>query len=193
MRFHGNLRISTLRLGCAVAAAVLLAACSAMHVTSEGGDSDLMLNGHDPVAYFSAGRPTPGRPDIKVVHRGATYRFASDENRRQFITHPERFAPRYGGFCANDMAYAMPTAGDPASFKIIDGRLYLFGGARAKLYFEMDQERNLRLANHYWETEVEDGNRYLQYLKRQVCRVPHYKSDDQLAEEYARRFGKAPG
>jgi len=173
-------------------ASVLLAACGSMNISSDGSDSNLMLRGDDPVAYFIAGKATAGNPEIKTEHRGATYRFASDENRRQFITSPDKYAPQFGGFCSNGMAYSVPIAGATDNFKIIDGKLYMFGGARSKLYFEMDQERNLKLAWHYWETEVKDSNWRLQSWKRMVLRVPHYKSNAELAEEYERRFGRKP-
>ena len=192
MRIHGSLRIAFFRLGIALASAALLPACGSMNVVSEGGDSNLMLRGNDPVAYFAAGRPLPGRSGIKPEHRGLPYRFASDENRRQFITNPERYVPQFGGFCAQAMAYAVPAPADAGTFKIIDGKLYLFDSARARLYFEMDQERNLKLAWHYWETEVADSSWRFQSWKRLVFRVPHYKSNAELAEEYQRRFGKKP-
>jgi len=164
-----------------------------MNVVSEGGDSNLMLRGNDPVAYFSAGSAVPGRNDIKTGHRGATYRFASDENRRQFITSPDRYAPQFGGFSAEAMVFAIPAVTDGATFKIIDGKLYLFEDARARLYFEMDQERNLRLANQYWESEVRDAASWqMQSWKRLLWRVPHYKSEHELAAEYERRFGRKP-
>ena len=184
------------RAAAALAAALLgalLAACGSMNVVSEGGDSNLMLRGNDPISYFTAGRPIAGRPDIKTEHRGFTYRFASEESLRQFITNPERYVPQFGGFCTNGMAYAVPIAGETDSFKIIDGRLYMFGGARSKLYFEMDQELNLRRASHYWDTEVKDANWRLQSWKRLLWRVPHYKTNAQLAEEYEKRFGRKPG
>ena len=194
MRIHRSLRIASLHLGAAFLAAALLSGCGgAVNVVSEGGDSDLMLRGNDAVAYFTAGRAVPGSSEIKTEHRGLTYRFASVESRRQFITNPERYVPQFGGFCAQAMAYAVPTATDANTFKIIDGRLYLFGSPRARLHFEMDQERNLARAWHYWETEVQDSTWRLQAWKRLVWRVPHYKSDAELDEEYARRFGKKPG
>lgn len=152
-----------------------------------------MLRGHDPVAYFTAGKPVFGEPSLHAEHRGLAYRFASEDNRRLFISSPERFAPQFGGLCAEHMAYALPVAGDPTVFKVVDGRLYLFEDARARAYFEMDQELNLRRAAQYWDAEVRDGNRALQYLKRMVWRVPHYKSEGDLADEYARRFGRPPG
>lgn len=172
----------------------MLVGCGgAVNVVSEGGDDKLMLSGNDAVAYFSAGRALPGRPEIKADQRGLNYRFASEENRRQFITNPEHYVPQFGGFCAQSMAYAVPVSADSGTFKIIDGKLYLFASPRARLYFEMDQERNLKLAWHYWETEVQESNWRFQSWKRLVLRVPQYRSNADLAEEYEKRFGKKPG
>jgi YHS domain-containing protein len=197
MRIHGSLRLADPRAGLPFAAALVLllslAACGTLNTVAEGGDSELMLNGNDAVAYFTTGSAARGRPDIKAVHEGVTYRFLSEENRRQFITSPARYAPQFGGFSAQAMAYAVPVATDAATFKIIDGRLYLFENPRARMYFEMDQERNLRLAHQYWESEVRDsGSWQLQAFKRLLVRVPGYKSDDELAAEYQRRFGRKP-
>ena len=194
MRLYRGLRLGVGGKIRALLAALLLAGCSPMNVISEGGDSKLMLRGNDPVAYFTVGRALPGNPAIKAEHLGNTYRFAAEETRRIFITSPERFVPQFGGFSAKAMAYAIPVDGGADSFKIIDGKLYLFDGARSRLYFEMDQERNLKLAWQYWESEVRDtASWHLQALRRLVIRVPHYKSDAQLAEEYEKRFGRKPG
>jgi YHS domain-containing protein len=170
---------------------LLLPGCATMYVVSDGADSNLMLKGYDPVAYLIEGRPVPGRPEIRTAHDGVTYRFASHSNRQLFITQPARYVPQYGGFCAQRMSFAIPAPAEPAAFKIIAGRLYVFGGARQRLYFEMDQERNLRLADQYWEGEVRDSIWQIQAFKRGwIARVPHYKSDELLAEEYARKAVK---
>lgn len=183
-----------IRLLAAVLAALLVAGCGSMNVASEGADSRLMLKGHDPVAYFTAGKAVPGNPEIKADHQGVTYRFSSEDNRRLFVANAAKFAPQYGGWCANGMVYAIPLGGEPTNFKIIDGKLYVFGGARSKLYFEMDQEKNLKLADQYWENEVKDSNWRLQAWKRVwFAKVPHYKTNKDLAEEYEKRFSKKPG
>ena len=180
-------------LACALAA-LLLAGCGSMNVISDGADSRLMLKGYDPVAYFTDGKPVPGRPDIKADFEGVTYRFASEEHRRLFIANTAKYVPQYGGFCANAMVYAVPLGGEPQNFKIIDGRLFVFGGARPKLYFEMDQERNLKLADHYWETEAKDSDwRWQSLMRVWINKVPHYKTNKELAEEYERRLAKKPG
>ena len=188
MRIHRRLWLT----GFGIALATLLGGCGgAVNVVSEGSDDNLILRGNDAVAYFTAGKPVQGRADIKTDHRGLTYRFASEESRRQFVTNPERYAPQFGGFCAQSMAYAVPAASDGNTFKIIDGKLYLFASPRERLYFEMDQERNLRRAWHYWETEVLDSTNWrLQAWKRMLFRVPGYKSDSELAAEYEKRFSK---
>lgn len=188
MRLYGRLWITSLAMQ-----AVLLAACSgSVNVISEPGDRNLMLRGNDPVAYFTGGRPVLGRSDIKAEHRDFNYRFASEENRRQFITSPDRYVPQFGAFCAQHMAYAVPVPASADVFKIIGGKIYFFADARAKLYFEMDQARNLALAWQYWEAEVQDTNWRFQSFKRLMFRVPNYKTDAELADEYRKRFGKKP-
>jgi YHS domain-containing protein len=188
MRFYGSLRLASL-----AGAAAVLAACSTLSSIFGGESADLALGGYDPVAYFITGTPVLGSRDIQVTHNGGLYSFSSDENRRLFITSPTRYAPQYDGFSAGKMVYAIPEPGEPGVFKIIDGKLYLFTDPRDRLYFEMDQERNLRLASQYWESEVKNSTWQVQHWKRMVFRVPHYKSDTELAEEYQRRFGRKPG
>jgi YHS domain-containing protein len=173
--------------------AALLAACSTLSSLFGGGDANLALGGYDPVAYFTAGTPVLGNRAIQVTHNGGLYSFSSEENRRLFVTSPTKYVPQFDGFSAGKMVYAIPEPGEPSVFKIIDGKLYLFASARERLYFEMDQERNLRLASQYWESEVKDATWQVQHWKRLVFRVPHYRTDTELAAEYERRFGKKPG
>ena len=181
------------RLLAALLTALFVAGCGSMNVVSDGADSRLMLKGYDPVAYFTAGKAVPGNPALKTEHQGVTYRFSSEDNRRLFIANPAKFTPQYGGWCSNGMVYAIPLGGEPTNFKIIDGKLYLFGGSRSKLYFEMDQEKNLKLADRYWESEVKDSNWRIQSWKRVwISKVPHYKTNKDLAAEYEKRYGKPP-
>jgi YHS domain-containing protein len=90
-------------------------------------EKGLALEGYDPVAYFTAGSAVKGKSDIAATHNGIAYRFASVQNRETFKANPDKYEPQYGGWCA----YAMGAKGekvevDPETFKIIDGKLYLF-------------------------------------------------------------------
>lgn len=84
------------------------------------------LEGYDPVSYFD-GRPEEGEEKISYTYKGVIYYFRTNASLARFKASPEKFEPAYGGWCA----YAMGDTGekvkiDPETFKIVDGRLYLF-------------------------------------------------------------------
>ncbi|MGH7386443.1 MAG: YHS domain-containing (seleno)protein, partial [Candidatus Rokuibacteriota bacterium] len=66
------------------------------------------LGGYDVMAYFTEGKPVVGQAAHEARWNGARWRFASAEHRDRFLKEPERFAPRYGGYCAFAVA---PEAG----------------------------------------------------------------------------------
>jgi YHS domain-containing protein len=85
----------------------------------------LMIRGYDPVAYFTEGRPVPGRSDIPVEYGGAKYLFSSTKNRDAFEADPEKYVPQYGGYCAFGVSEGKKFDIDPASWRIMDGKLYV--------------------------------------------------------------------
>ena len=102
-----------------------------------------------------------------------------------FDAAPQRYLPQFGGFCANGIAYAIPWGGDADTWRIIDGKLYIFGGQGSLDAFELDVAGNMKLANQFWAAEVNGSNSFWQRSKRLVLRVPHYKSGEELAKEVA--------
>ena len=184
-------------------AASVLGGCSAMlaqnpssalkpvKAVAMDGDAHVMLTGHDVVAYFTLGRHALGSPQIKSVYQGVTFRFATAEHKALFDKEPLKYIPQYGGFCAGGIAYAIPWGGDADSFRIVDGRLFIFGGSGSRAAFELDTPGNIKLADAYWKNEVAGSNSFLQRGWRLVFRVPHYKSDAQLAADVAAAKGAA--
>ncbi|HEV8287229.1 MAG TPA: YHS domain-containing (seleno)protein [Chitinophagaceae bacterium] len=90
-------------------------------------DNGIAINGYDPVAYFKQGKPVKGKREFAVFVQGVTYYFNSLENKEEFKKNPAKYEPQYGGWCA----YAMGKDGskvevDPETFKIIDGKLFLY-------------------------------------------------------------------
>ena len=164
--------------------------------STDGADSDLMLEGHDPVAYFSQNDAVKGDPAIRTVHLRVVYRFVSEANKAEFLRGPQRYMPQFGGFCANGINYAIPWGGGgaPNTWRIYRGKLYVFGVQKARDHFEMETELNLKRAHHYWNVEVAGGNPLLTRYLRLVVRVPHYKSDAALQAEWEalRAAGKLP-
>ncbi len=92
------------------------------------GDGGLALEGRDPVSYFAAGakKPAKGKKDLTATHRGVTYRFANEANRKAFLAKPAAYEPAYGGWCAYAMADGQKVEVDVDSFLIEDGRLMVF-------------------------------------------------------------------
>lgn len=88
----------------------------------------LAIQGYDPVAYFKegGGAPRKGKASLQVEFDGAIYRFATKKNRDAFASNPERFEPRYGGWCAWAMFGGDKVEVDPESFLIEEGNLHLF-------------------------------------------------------------------
>jgi YHS domain-containing protein len=87
----------------------------------------LAIQGYDPVAYFISKKGIEGKKDINLISEGVTYYFSTVQNRELFKANPLKYEPQFGGWCA----YAMGENGekvsvDPETFKIIDGKLYLF-------------------------------------------------------------------
>lgn len=87
----------------------------------------LAIQGYDPVAYFKQNKAVEGSKDMAVAYQGVLYYFSSAENKAEFLKSPSKYEPEYGGWCA----YAMGAKGekveiDPETFKIIDGKLFLF-------------------------------------------------------------------
>tara|TARA_R110001632_G_scaffold24500_1_gene68253 strand:- start:373 stop:846 length:474 start_codon:yes stop_codon:yes gene_type:complete len=87
----------------------------------------LAIDGYDPVAYFTKGVATEGSKKYSLNYKGVTYYFSSLKNKSLFEGDPIKYEPQYGGWCA----YAMGDNGEkvsinPKTFKIVDGKLYLF-------------------------------------------------------------------
>ena len=106
--------------------------------------------GHDVVAYFTAGRATPGRADLTAENEGATYRFSSEANRDAFIAAPSRYLPQYGGYCAFGLARGYKAVIDPKAFTIVDGRLYLNYSPAIQAKWRAQQSADINLANTNW-------------------------------------------
>ena len=157
-----------------------------VNAVAEGDDSGrLMLKGADVVAYFVDGKYTSGSPQFSSQYEAVTFRFASAEHKALFDKAPTNYLPQFGGYCTNGIVYAIPWGGDADTWKMINGKLYIFGGQGSKDAFELDEPANLALAEKYWQDEIKGSNSFFQRTWRLVVRVPHYKSGEELAKEVA--------
>ena len=166
---------------CVLVAAVGIAAgCASNRVISDGPHANLMLKGYDPVAYFTDGKPIPGKVEIAVQHDGLDYRFTTEEHRKMFLADPQHYVPKYGGFCAQGIAYAVMFGGEAEKFQIINDRLFIYGDQGAIDAWNSSPKKHLEYAEQYWNTEMKGMPYRLQTPKRFMFKVPHYKTGKEV-------------
>jgi YHS domain-containing protein len=117
---------------------ILALAAACLSSTLLAQSPPVSLKGHDPVAYFTDGRPVKGSAGINFDFDEARYLFSSQKNRERFAANPDRYSPQYTGFCATGMAFGMKAEADPTVWKIVDGKLYVFASPQAREKFEKD-------------------------------------------------------
>jgi YHS domain-containing protein len=110
------------------------------------------IRGYDPVSYFTSGHPVKGSPRYNHRWRGATWHFASPENRDAFAAAPEKYAPQYGGYCAYGVANGYAVSIDPAAWSIVDGKLYLNYSLGVREDWKKDVPGYIRKAEANWPT-----------------------------------------
>ena len=110
----------------------------------------MAIKGYDPVAYFTAGKPTAGNAKLSYRWNGATWQFASAENLQAFQKSPAKYAPQYGGFCAWAVSQGNLAPIDPTAWRIVDGKLYLNYNAAIQKKWEKDRSKLIEQANEKW-------------------------------------------
>jgi YHS domain-containing protein len=87
---------------------------------------NVAIKGYDPVAYFTEQQAVKGNDDISHDWLGAQWIFSSEKHKALFSQNPVKYAPQYGGHCADGVAYGVvSTYIDPQAWRIIEGKFYL--------------------------------------------------------------------
>jgi len=140
------------RLPFALALAALLSAsaAAALSPVNQSLLGGVAIDGFDPVAYFTDGRPVEGSKAYTFEWQGATWRFASAAHRDLFAAAPEKYAPQYGGYCAWAVSNGYTADTDPEAWSIVDGRLYLNYSLEVRAKWEPDARGNIAKADRNW-------------------------------------------
>ena len=137
---------------CAFFACTKVSSVSPVNVTSEG----VAIKGYDPVAYFTDKRPVRGLPELEFVWHGARWRFANEGRREMFQQDPEKYAPRYGGYCAYAVSQGKTVDIDPEAWTIFEGKLYLNLDKDVQRLWEKNMREYIRKADENWPRIVGD-------------------------------------
>ncbi|MEO1253291.1 MAG: YHS domain-containing (seleno)protein [Bacteroidota bacterium] len=87
----------------------------------------IAIDGYDVVAYHEQNEAKKGTESESVNYEGFTYLFSSTKNRVLFEENPDKYLPKYGGWCAYAVAEtSTKMSPDPTEWQIQDGELQLF-------------------------------------------------------------------
>ncbi len=112
--------------------------------------NNIAIEGYDPVAYFSENAAVKGNKSNKLEWNGASWHFASAQNKALFQADPEKYAPQYGGYCAWAVSQNSVAGIKPELFTIIDGKLYLNYNEAVKTKWLVDTARYIADGDKNW-------------------------------------------
>jgi enamine deaminase RidA (YjgF/YER057c/UK114 family) len=137
-----------------IVALVGLLSATLLAPVARGDEPRLSISGYDPVAYFTDGKPVPGKSEFEYLWHRLRWRFASGEHRDLFVKDPDRYTPQYDGYCAMGVAWADPHKDtiDPEAWAIVDGKLYLTHTTRAMAVWQEKAAENIKRADQNWST-----------------------------------------
>ena len=145
-----NLPISRRGLIVAGAAALIAVPATAKEAEVWTDFWGLALRGHDPVAYFTEGRPVEGSSDHAAEWNGAEWRFVSAENRAKFLENPDKYAPQFGGYCAWAVSRGYTASTDPEAWEIVGDKLYLNYSLSVRDQWRQDRAGNIAKGERNW-------------------------------------------
>ncbi len=114
--------------------------------------SGVGLQGYDPVAFFTDGKPVLGKEEFHSSFHDVTYRFASAEHQAMFEKDSTKYEPQFGGYCAYGVAKGHLSPVKIDAFQIVNGRLLMQYDSGVKKAFNEDQPGNLETADKTWPT-----------------------------------------
>lgn len=137
----------------ALSSSIFFAACSAapkgktflVNIDSKG----VIIDGYDPVGFFTDNKPVKGSPRFTFTYHDGTYWFASEEHQKLFAANPEKYAPQYGSYCGYAVSQGHLAPIHVEFFNIRDGRLILQNNQRALDGWNSDP-LSLQKADKYW-------------------------------------------
>lgn len=113
-------------------------------------ESGKAIRGYDPVAYFTEGKPVPGKDELVYKWNNSNWYFSSGQNLDSFKTNPGKYAPQYGGYCAYGLSEGHKAPTSPDAWTILNGKLYLNYNIKVKEYWSKNRDERIEKADKNW-------------------------------------------
>lgn len=149
---------------------VVMTSIAAFAQVEPVGKDKVAIGGYDLVAYFKQNKAVKGTPANKTTYDNVIYYFANAEDKDTFSKNPEAYLPQYDGYCALAIGTKKKKVSiNPETFKVTDGKLYLFYNATLPLGHEKfnslepwneDEPNLIKKADSNWPT-LKDTKRHV--------------------------------
>lgn len=156
LKMRGNIFSNSLFTGLTILVMLILAACGNSPKPQAGkafnnvDEKGVILDGYDPVAFFTDNKPVKGDEKFQYTYDEAIYHFTSKEHMDLFKANPEKYKPQFGAWCAYAVSLGRVAPIDVNTFSIVDGRLFIQHNQRAVNGWNKDVPGNILLADKYW-------------------------------------------
>jgi len=111
--------------------------------------------GYDPVAYFTESKPVQGVNDFSYVWNHAKWNFSSKKNMELFKEDPEKYAPKYNGYCSFALSRNDFVKADPEAWEIVNDKLYLMFNQEIKNAWHRDRRNYIAQADRNWHLRID--------------------------------------
>ncbi len=135
-----------------IISAICLIQTAAAQSSEVYAPSGIAINGYDPVAFFTEGKPLKGLSEFSFTWKNVQWNFISKANLDSFKTAPEKFAPQFGGYCAygTSQGHKAPTQAD--TWTIVNEKLYFNYNMKVKGLWDKNRIPLIDSANVKWPT-----------------------------------------
>lgn len=146
---------------------VLVSSCSSTAQKFQGkylnnlNSAGVIIDGYDPVAFFTDSKPVKGDAKFQYKYEEATYYFASQEHRDLFKSNPEKYKVQFGGWCAYAVSLGRVAPIDVNTFSIVNERLVIQHNQRAVDAWTKDVQGNLAKADKYWPSVTANAGKQI--------------------------------
>jgi len=113
-------------------------------------EKNIAIKGYDTVAYFTEGRAIKGNSKYSYKWEEVDWQFSSQQNRDLFAEAPVKYAPQFGGHCANGMSKGVVAGADPTQWTIVDGKLFLKYNLKARDHWRDNKTVMIAKAEENW-------------------------------------------
>lgn len=111
----------------------------------------VMLHGFDVMGYYYKNKALPGSNRFTADWGGGTYWFSSAQYRSWFKSDPDRWVPRYGGWCAMSLTRGKKVDADPNFHVRRESGLYVFANNEQMQAWLTDEAKHEAQAKARWE------------------------------------------